>query len=420
MPRVRRKTIVSYVDAAGRRVPKDAPGATKKVEQSTKFYGFGIPGQPKDRGVPLCTDERAAQRMLEDIVRAAERGAAGLPDHRAARTPLAEYVTRFADDMTEGLASRARRKTRPDAGQVRLTRRRVEAVIAGCRWRVAADLDPGALARWLRKKVLLSRRAGGFSHQSANFYLAAARRFAWWLSARANAPVRADLFDDVPSFDPRNNRVHPRRAATPDELAAFLGAALHSTRPARRLSGVARFHLYLVAFASGFRAKELARLTPEHFGPGCRTVAMPGKGTKNKHKADQPLPAWAAERVAKYLEGRPRDVPVWPGTWRKHAARILRKDLKAAGVAYRIDTPAGPEYLDFHALRHTFVTVLAAAGVTPKVLQDLARHSDPRLTLGAYTHATAGDKADAVERMSLPEIGPAPEVKKPAVRRRAG
>ena len=62
-------------------------------------------------------------------------------------------------------------------------------------------------------------------------------------------------------------------------------------------------------------------------------------------------------------------------------------DLATAGVPDKVDGTNGPEYADFHALRHTFCSALAAAETGAKELQTLARHSDPRLTLGLYTNA---------------------------------
>ena len=61
---------------------------------------------------------------------------------------------------------------------------------------------------------------------------------------------------------------------------------------------------------------------------------------------------------------------------------MLRPDLEAAKIRYV--THAGQA--DFHALRHTYVTSLANAGVKPKALQTLARHSTITLTLEHYTH----------------------------------
>ena len=42
--------------------------------------------------------------------------------------------------------------------------------------------------------------------------------------------------------------------------------------------------------------------------------------------------------------------------------------------------------MDFHALRHTYCSWLAASGISPKELMTLARHTDARLTLGRYSH----------------------------------
>ena len=63
---------------------------------------------------------------------------------------------------------------------------------------------------------------------------------------------------------------------------------------------------------------------------------------------------------------------LWPGTWADDSATMLRHDLAAAGIPYE-DT-AGRVF-DFHALRHQFISNLAAAGVHPKEAQTLARHS---------------------------------------------
>ena len=57
-------------------------------------------------------------------------------------------------------------------------------------------------------------------------------------------------------------------------------------------------------------------------------------------------------------------------------------------------------YADFPSLRHWFITGLARAGVSPKMAQTLARHSNVRLTLGIYTHVELAARSTAIE--SLP------------------
>jgi integrase len=220
------------------------------------------------------------------------------------------------------------------------------------------------------------------------------------------APIREGLFDDIPGYEPGNHRVHLRREVTPDELARILTAALNSTATIRNLTGRDRFNLYLVAFSTGYRASELASLHPIHFELDADTpaVVLPGKKTKNSKRARQPLPPGVVHRLREYLADKSAGEPVWPGSWNLHAAKMLREDLAAAGVPYRVEGIHGPEYADFHALRHTFCSAIAALGAGPKELQELARHSDPRLTIGLYTHARPAELARMVSRLQLPAV----------------
>ena len=401
-----RPQIVRHIGPDGKRCPKGTPGATVKKLKAKKWYAVGIPGMPSSKRVPLASDKTAAKRMMDDLCRRAEQGSAGLPDKAAARLKLVDHLALFKADLELGLATRRRAKVQPSAKQVRLTVQRVRDVLAGCGLEHPADLTdaaPAKVAWYLRGLIALPREDGGLSHQSATFRLADLRRFVWWLN-RGRVPVRADLFDDVPGFDPSNNRVHGRRAVTPDELARVLEAALAAPGVNHRLSGRDRYHVYLTAFATGYRASELGRLTPVSFrlDESPPVVVLPGKSTKNKRAAAQPVPPAVAVQLRTYLADKPRGQVVRPGTWKEHSARMLRADLEAAGIEYAVDGPDGKLFADFHALRHSFVTALAAAGVGPKELQELARHSDPRLTLGAYSHTSPARKAEAVGRIALP------------------
>ena len=77
---------------------------------------------------------------------------------------------------------------------------------------------------------------------------------------------------------------------------------------------------------------------------------------------------------------------------------MLRRDLAAAGIAYVNDEG----YCDFHSLRHSFISSLAAGGIHPKWAQQLARDSTIALTLDRYTHVGLLDMNSALE--SLPNI----------------
>ena len=60
----------------------------------------------------------------------------------------------------------------------------------------------------------------------------------------------------------------------------------------------------------------------------------------------------------------------------------FKRDLVAAGITFE---DARGRRIDIHALRKTYGTMLAAAGVSPRVAMELIRHSDMKLTMGVYT-----------------------------------
>ena len=80
-------------------------------------------------------------------------------------------------------------------------------------------------------------------------------------------------------------------------------------------------------------------------------------------------------------------------------AETLRDDLKACGIAVCDDLG---RIVDFHALRHTFGSMLARAGIPPRVAMELMRHSDMRLTQTTYTDATLLPLFNEVEKLPCP------------------
>jgi integrase len=75
----------------------------------------------------------------------------------------------------------------------------------------------------------------------------------------------------------------------------------------------------------------------------------------------------------------------------------MREDRDAAGIPY--DTADGTA--DFHALRVTFATRLALAGVSLVQAQKLMRHSDPKLTANIYTRLRREEAHEAVAKIDI-------------------
>lgn len=170
--------------------------------------------------------------------------------------------------------------------------------------------------------------------------------------------------------------------------------------------------LYVVAIHTGLRRGELLGLkwTDVDLDAGTLTVrhSLDVDGTfkapKNRgarrtlkltHRALDALKAHKVRQNAERLRAGPRwrdNNLIFPNTVGKpmNAGNLYRRDfqplLMRAGLA--------DERLTIHSLRHTFATTLAVKGVHPSTAQKMLGHSDIRMTLAIYTHAT-DDMQDA-------------------------
>ena len=79
---------------------------------------------------------------------------------------------------------------------------------------------------------------------------------------------------------------------------------------------------------------------------------------------------------------------------------MIHRDLDEVGANWRENIKG--EIVDFHALRHTFGTRHARAGVSPQKLKKLMRHSSIDLTMKYYVHLTIEDERLAID--SLPPL----------------
>jgi len=436
---------------------------TRCVVESSKWYGQYTDADDVQQRVPLSVNRTVAEQMLGELKRKAELGKVGIRDlyaeHR--KRPLAEHLADFEQSLRAGGSG---------AKHVQHTAHSVRRILDGCRFVFMADLSASRVGTYLadlrrspgerpaldpskaeyRKRelaellgikpaavtslvkrhrlaatgsskdrlfpkataaALLSLRADGRSIRTSNFHLGAIKQFCRWL-------VQDKRMDDNPLAhlsvgNAKLDRRHDRRALPPAELQAVIQAAQKSSRGFRGLAGTDRALLYCVACASGFRAEEMACLTPDHFdlAGDLPTVTLGAVETKNDRTAVQPLPADVAEALRGYLAGRLGDRPIWPGKWFHRAADMLRIDLDVAGIPYAAPGPDGPLYADFHALRHSFIAMLDKSGATLKEAMQLARHSDPKLTMAVYGRAQLHDLAEAVRR--LPGLLKAPATETP-------
>ncbi len=379
---------------------------SKRIKaKSKKWWGRYRASDGRERRVPLASDKAAAQAMLNEIVTREERKSAGLidPFDEHAKRPLPDHLK----DYRRHLESKEN-----TTSHVKLTTSYIEKIISGCGFKVIRDLSSSRVATWLS-----DLRAKGRGIRTSNAYLTAIKGFTRWLVRDRRAPE--DILAHLTALNVKVDVRRERRTLEPVEIEKLITAARKGSR-FRSLSGEDRAVLYHVALTTGLRASELASLTPRNFdlGNDPPTVAVEAAYSKHRRRDVLPLRPDVAALVRKYLDSRNRSEAelLWPGSWsRKGSAKMIRKDLMAAGILYEDETG---RVFDFHALRHQFISTLARGGAHPKEAQALARHSTITLTMDRYTHLGIMDLTSALDR--LPTIPTSDPDKEAAVQRATG
>lgn len=360
-------------------------------------YWIGENGERKSRAA--FADKGASQRLANDMESRALRVREGLdePGEAARREAAAKPLAVHVDDYQANLLAKG------DSP-------RHVAHIAGAIRRLITDAGIVAVSEIAPDRVqqALGRIKAQRSARTANHALSAVKSFARWLA-------NANRIREVPrgllairSYSEKLDRKRVRRALTPDEVSRLLAAAEggptirlnRSDRPLVEITGPERAILYRIALGTGFRAQEIRTLTPERFhldgdAPSITVLACYSKRGKRSGRDDvQPIRRDLAALLKPWLATRPAGKPVLPMP-PENAAKLLRKDLLAAGIDDGMASGAG--VVDFHAIRHTFITNLVNSGVNPKHAQVLARHSTITLTLDRYTVADAKDVRGSLE-----------------------
>lgn len=163
-----------------------------------------------------------------------------------------------------------------------------------------------------------------------------------------------------------------RRALSLEEMRHLL-----ATAPRHRAI------VYQVILYTGLRRAEMAGLRWDDFklDDAQPCVRVPSSISKNRKETVHYL---RPEVVASLKELRPNGVLPEKLVFQGLMPRVptLKRDLATAGIPFE---DARGRRIDLHALRKSFGTMLAVAGVAPRVAMELMRHSDMKLTMGVYT-----------------------------------
>ncbi|HKM52726.1 MAG TPA: site-specific integrase, partial [Isosphaeraceae bacterium] len=337
-----------------------------------------------------CTDKTESLRIGNQLENQKALRRAGLIDPKAEAyrdheaCPIAEHLR----DYHAYLATKGATPKHADLAVYR-ARRVMELA--------KVDRLPNLTAERIQQalKALLDE---GLSLQTANHHRTAIRAFSRWLWK--NSRIRLDSLAGVTGFNVKEDRRHDRRTIGVAELRRLIKVA-ESGPPWRKMTGPMRALCYRLAVTTGLRYSEIASITPESFDwtADPATVTVSAAYTKNGEPAILPLPHDLAGDLAPYVATvGPGELifPLAPDC----GAKMLRPDLERAGIPYR---DAGGLVFDFHALRCQCATLADTAGVTPRVVQKLMRHSTLELT-GRYTRPRAVDIAAAA--CMLPSLKP--------------
>lgn len=246
------------------------------------------------------------------------------------------------------------------------------------------DLEPNRVESYLQSLSTGGRIKKGdpstdkeLSAGSVNQHRATAVAFVAWCVQNQRAPDNP--LKMVTKLDERRDRRRVRRAFTAEEAAVLFAA------------GGTRRSVYVIAAYARLRRGELSKITWPDVDLMERTLTIRVGVGKAAHQDCITLHPYSASELVRvspeFCASRDRVFPKMPRD------RTFRADLERAKVA---PADKAGRVVDFHALRATFGTNLARAGVMPRVAMRLMRHADVKITMKHYTDLRLHDEAKAV------------------------
>ena len=392
-------------------------GRDGQVRQSAKFYVELRTGDGRVLRLPGFTNQRMTESLGRNVERLIECRASGdtlpqdtskwietlstqttevlvrrglLQGHTlAAGKPLSQHIAEWKADLL------ARGNTEKHAN---LSAGRVESLTTECGFKFYGDISTNNVQQKLsdRRKQTLDAKGNsirGMGIKTTNYYLRDLKSFCRWMMHERRATA-----SPVQYLDAMNARADirvQRRALSVADMRKLLEGT--RTGPeSHGMAGAERALIYELAATTGLRVSELASLTAGSFSLGeSPNVTIAAAYAKNRRQDTLPLRAEMAGLLREFLSSKLPNAKTFPKLNNRHSADMLKADLEAAGLPYSLDGRT----FDFHALRHQFISSLAAAGVHPKTAQQLARHSTITLTMDNYTHVFRGDLDKAIEAL---------------------
>ena len=330
---------------------------------------YRLDGQTRITEVPLrSSDKRVAEQRLRDIVSELEQEIAGFLPPKLVREAAVRNLSEHLDDF--GADLRAMKRSAKHMANIEY---RVRELIRECGWKRVGDVSTDSFVSWRQRQALAAK--------TLNDYLSAITSLLNWMKHKRR--VAENPLETIEKVDTSGVETRVRRAFTDEEMQRLLAIA-----------GMYRA-VYLMAVCTGLRRSELAALLWGDLKLGTATPVVNVRKSiaKDGKDASIPLHTDLVAALRELRNGAGDEVPVF-----QRVPRIerFRRDLKKAGIEY---SDARGRVADFHALRKTFDTNLQRKGVPPRVVMELMRHSDIRLTMKTYTDATQLPTTEAIRTL---------------------
>ncbi len=393
---------------------KDPKTGKKTKSLSKNWYARYVDADGIQRRIALAADKKVAQKMLAELIEKTERGITDDPFVAALKKPVDEHL----DEFEQHLISKNN-----TAEHITQTINQIKVYLEEAEPKTIAQINLASVEKFLAEL----RQSRNVSLSTCNHYIRAIKSFCNWL-VKNDRLVRHSLLA-LGLFNADTDPRHTRRPLSPEEFEYMLEAAAKGGS-VEGISGADRRMFYILASWTGFRKSELGSVTLRSFKLDGEYPILTIRASYSKRKREDVQflhPDVVAEFNAWIDEKSPGPdeilFPVSDKTcpFERKTSVMVEKDLASARIVWINEANSDAEraaretsdflkyvdsqgkYADFHGLRHTFVTNLARANVSPKMAQTLARHSDIKLTISIYSHVAPAEQAQAIR--SLPGFG---------------
>jgi integrase len=220
-------------------------------------------------------------------------------------------------------------------------------------------------------------------------------------------PARELHHDDRPS----GKRVTEPRYLTTEEVGALLGAMTDTYRP---IAAACAYAGLRAGEALGLRWGDIdwdAKLITVTGQLGRDRTRVPPKTASSSAPVpllpvlERELKAHRSRQASRNLRGLFPEVLVFTtARGRPHAHRNVLRAVRIAGDTAGLNGQ-GREPVGLHDLRHSFVAIALASGVTLPEAAMLARHASPAVTLAIYAGVTGNAREVAVDKLTKAGFG---------------